>query len=124
MELPVLDATAGLAAENQYLSMQRVLDEFNSYSARAPNAYLRPAMRPSDPASVRRWWRYAGTVALKQVRGVRFNWHQLEKVRPVAGKASFAGYQNACIRPYPETSQSMQEKLMQTACLEVYHIAP
>ncbi len=69
------------AAEGQYLSLQKLLEGFSSYSARAPNRYLRPVCRPDSPQNARQWWQYAGAVARRQLRSQSFNWRQFERVR-------------------------------------------
>ena len=71
-------------AEAQYQSLQKLLAEFNAFSARAPNRLLRPAARPHDPGSARRWWRYAASAVKRQLPSRAFNWQQLEKVPPCA----------------------------------------
>ena len=68
-------------AEGQYLSLQKLLEAFSSYSARAPNRYLRPVCRPDSPENARQWWQYAGAVARRQLRTQSFNWRQFERVR-------------------------------------------
>ena len=68
------------AAEGQYLSLQKLLEGFSSYSARAPNRYLRPVCRPDSPQNARQWWQYAGAVARRQLRSQSFNWRQFERV--------------------------------------------
>ena len=45
-------------AEAQYQSLQKLLAEFNAFSARAPNARCARGA-PARPGSARRWWRYA-----------------------------------------------------------------
>ena len=70
-------------AEAQYQSLQKLLAEFNAFSARAPNRLLRPAARPHDSGSARRWWRYAAAAVKRQLPARRFDWQQLEKVPPV-----------------------------------------
>ena len=70
-------------AEAQYQSLQKLLAEFNAFSARAPNRLLRPAARPHDAGSARRWWRYAAAAVKRQLPARRFDWQQLEKVPPV-----------------------------------------
>ena len=72
--------TCLLCAEGQYQSLQKLLETFSSYSARAPNRHLRPACRPDSPANARMWWQYAGAVARRQVRSQSFNWRQFERV--------------------------------------------
>ena len=69
-----------IAAEGQYLSLQKLLEAFSSYSARAPNRYLRPVCRPDSPGNARQWWQYAGAVARRQIRSQSFNWRQFERV--------------------------------------------
>ena len=71
-------------AEAQYQSLQKLLAEFNAFSARAPNRLLRPAMRPHDATSARRWWRYVAAAVKRQLPSRRFDWKQLEKVQPGA----------------------------------------
>ena len=75
--------TGGLyvsSAEAQYQSLQKLLEAFSALSARAPNAYLRPAGRPTSPGGARRWWQYAGTAVRKRLAAQQFNWRSFEKV--------------------------------------------
>lgn len=68
------------AAGPQFLSLHSLLDELSAFSARRPNAHLRPRTRPQGAAAARRWWRYAITVAAKQSRSQFLPWSQLLKV--------------------------------------------
>ncbi|KAL3132003.1 hypothetical protein ABBQ32_008624 [Trebouxia sp. C0010 RCD-2024] len=63
----------------QYQSLQRLLDGFSSYATRAPNAHLRPRTRPQPGRSAAKWWRYVGTVVLRQQK-CRITWEQLQLV--------------------------------------------
>ncbi|KAK9834254.1 hypothetical protein WJX81_000411 [Elliptochloris bilobata] len=74
-----LDALSLHLAKAQYQSLQKLLAEFNAYSARAPNRLLRPAARPHDASSARRWWRYAAAAVKRLLPSRRFDWQQLEK---------------------------------------------
>lgn len=68
-----------LCPEPQYQSLQRLLDEFSAYAARAPHAYLRPKTRPQTGRSATKWWRYVGTVMRSQQQQ-RLTWSNIELI--------------------------------------------
>ncbi len=74
MKCKGLDINAG----PQYLSLQNLLQQFSTFSARQPNSHLRPKTRPKNRASVVRWWHYA--VAASRRQSASITWPQLKKV--------------------------------------------
>ena len=67
----------------QYQSLQKVTGNFATYAARARYWDRHPRVRPTDAASARKWWQYAGNILREQFKPM-MTWKDVEQVWTVS----------------------------------------